>query len=89
MYFEDVKKDEPVRGYTADVRHGFLQRALPLIVLFCMTLIPLPASAYWDPGVGSILWQMIAALLLGAVYTMKVYWYRLKSFFSGKKPEPK
>ena len=89
MYSKDIKKEAPVCDHTADVRHGFSRKALPLIVLFCMTLIPLPASAYWDPGVGSILWQMIAALLLGAVYTVKVYWYRLKSYFSGKKPEPK
>ncbi len=64
-------------------------RAIPLIVLFCLTVIPIPVSAYWDPGVGSILWQMIAALLLGAVYTVKIYWHRLKSYFSGKKPEAK
>ncbi len=70
-------------------RSGISLKMLPLILLFCATLIPIPASAYWDPGVGSILWQMIAALLLGVAYTMRVYWYRLKSFFSKKRPEEK
>ncbi|MCX6693092.1 MAG: hypothetical protein NT074_00850 [Methanomicrobiales archaeon] len=59
------------------------------LILFVITLLLLtqPAAAYWDPGVGSILWQMIAAVLLGVGYTMKVYWYRLRAFFAGKKKD--
>lgn len=44
---------------------------------------------YVDPGSGSYLIQVIVAAVLGAAYWVKLYWYRIKSFFSGKKHEPR
>ena len=44
------------------------------------------ASAYLDPGTGSFLFQTVIAVVLGAAFTLKTYWQRVKGFFSGKQP---
>jgi hypothetical protein len=38
------------------------------------------ASAYLDPGTGSLMLQMLIAGVMGALFTMKLYWYRVKAF---------
>jgi hypothetical protein len=47
---------------------------------------------YLDPGSGSLLIQLIAAGLLGGIgILLKVFWGRIKAFFTGKKyipPQP-
>ncbi len=46
--------------------------------------------AYLDPGSGSILIQLLAAAALGAAFAARIYWKKIKAFFSGKKnPEEK
>lgn len=37
---------------------------------------------YLDPGSGSYIFQVIIAALVGAAFLIKVYWGRLKVFFS-------
>lgn len=39
--------------------------------------------AYLDPGSGSYIIQMIVAAALGGAYTIKLYWYKIKSIFTG------
>jgi hypothetical protein len=49
-----------------------------------------PAFAYLDPGTGSILIQGLIAAIVGGLFALKTYWYRLKGFFrrdSGKEEE--
>jgi len=58
-----------------------------LFVFFLITVIPQPVSAYLDPGFGSMVWQMIAAVAFGAAFTMKIYWQKIKSFFSNSKKD--
>lgn len=41
--------------------------------------------AYLDPGSGSILVQLLVAAGLGAAFAVRVYWKKLKAFFTGKK----
>lgn len=41
---------------------------------------------YIDPGSSSMIIQMIVAGALGAVFFIKNGWYKIKSFFTGKKP---
>ena len=60
-----------------------------LIILFLllgMSLIsnsPFPnASAYIDPGTGSIIVQMIIGGLVGVGIAIKVFWYRIKTALS-------
>lgn len=40
------------------------------------------AHAYIDPGSGSYILQLIIAGLLGAAFAVKIYWKRIKTFFS-------
>ena len=53
------------------------------VLLICV--IPQPVSAYLDPGFGSMVWQMIAAVVFAAAFTVKIYWQKLKNFFSRSK----
>ena len=48
-------------------------------------LWPSEALAYLDGGTGSIVLQAIIAALAGGIFYIKVYWKRVKSFFSRKK----
>jgi len=42
---------------------------------------------YIDPGSGSYLIQAIIAAILGGVFYFKQFWWKIKSFFGGKKKE--
>lgn len=35
---------------------------------------------YIDPGSGSMLFQLLIAGVLGALYSIKVFWVRIKAF---------
>jgi hypothetical protein len=55
-----------------------------------MNLIAIPTFAapvlYLDPGSGSFLIQLLLAAVLGIGVAGKIYWAKIKSFFTGKKP---
>jgi hypothetical protein len=57
------------------------------IALFVLSFLPLPAMAYLDPGTGSIILQGAIAGIAVAWFTIKIYWYKLASFFGKKPPE--
>ena len=42
------------------------------------------AHAYLDPGTGSILLQGLLAAIAGSLVAVKLYWAKIKSFFSSK-----
>ena len=54
---------------------GWLTRSIPGI-------LARPAS-YLDPGSGSYLLQLLIAGALGAAFAVRLYWTRIKGFFSG------
>jgi hypothetical protein len=57
----------------------------PKILFFAVILIfviPQPASAYLDPSFGSMVWQMVIAVGFGVVFTFKIYWQKIKNYFS-------
>lgn len=39
--------------------------------------------AYLDPGTGSIIFQVIIAVLCGGLFVIKLFWRRIKTFFKG------
>lgn len=41
-----------------------------------------PAYAYLDPGTGSIILQMLLGGVAGGLVVMKLYWARIKDWFS-------
>lgn len=54
-----------------------------------MLLASTPALAYLDPGTGSMILQGIIAGIAAVSFTLKIYWYRIKGFFtrSGSNPD--
>ena len=53
------------------------------ITAFALLLIAsTPARAYIDPGSGSYMFQLAVAGILAAVFSVKMYWRRLKTFVS-------
>lgn len=42
---------------------------------------PSEALAYLDPGTGSYAFQILIAFIVGAVFSLKVYWKKIKSAF--------
>ena len=44
-------------------------------------LIAQPTYAYLDPGSGSFILQIVLGVVLGGLFTIKVYWQKVKTFF--------
>ena len=42
--------------------------------------------AYLDPGTGSVVIQAVVGSLLGAMLVIKLYWRKIISFLTGRKP---
>lgn len=58
------------------------------LVFLLVFIIPHPVSAYLDPGFASMVWQMIAAMVFAVAFTIKIYWQKIKNFFSREKSNP-
>lgn len=62
-------------------------RACLVLALSILTLsflfFPANAYAYLDPGTGSYLLQLALAALVGALFAVRLFWGRIKSFFQG------
>jgi len=62
-----------------------MKSKLLLITVVLIFVLPQRVSAYLDPGFGSMVWQMIAAVAFGAAFAVKIYWQKIKNFFSRPK----
>ena len=53
------------------------------MIFFILLLLAMPfsASAYLDPGTMSMIVHAIVGGIVGAVYTIRVFWSTLKNFF--------
>jgi hypothetical protein len=60
-----------------------LPQALAVAVAFLLILVE-DARAYLDPGTGSFIFQTLVAMMVGAAFTVKMYWQRLKGIFGRK-----
>jgi hypothetical protein len=45
------------------------------------------ADAYIDPGSGSYILQLLIATFFGALFALKMYWKKMKSYFGGNPKE--
>jgi len=54
-----------------------------LSAILAALLFPSAARAYVDPGTGSYFLQILIAGMLGAAFTVKLYWRKIKSFLTG------
>jgi len=57
-------------------------------IYFALALFATPTlvHAYIDPGTGSLLIQGLIALVVGALFTLKTWWHRLRSLFARRPP---
>ncbi len=44
-------------------------------------MFPQVSYAYLDPGTGSYIFQLILAAFVGAAFTIKIYWAKIKTVF--------
>jgi len=51
-------------------------------VLLLLSFSSVPAYAYIDPGTGSLIIQGLIGAIAAAGVVLKLYWYKLKAFFS-------
>jgi membrane protease YdiL (CAAX protease family) len=51
------------------------------VITGLLLLTPGQAHAYLDPGSGSYIFQLLLAALVGALFAIRIYWGRIKSFF--------
>jgi hypothetical protein len=58
----------------------FIKKYIFLLIVFLFYANS--AQAYLDPGTGSFILQMLVAGLLGGLFTLKIYWRKIKSFFT-------
>ena len=63
------------------IRFGTQQVWLAAIVALVLAH-PAPAEAYLDPGTGSMLLQAAAAAFIGGLFTLKLYWRRVKAYLA-------
>ena len=56
------------------------------INLFCL-IITKDAFSYLDPGTGSYIIQILAAVLFGSIFMIKIFWSKIKLFFKGGKKD--
>ena len=52
-----------------------------IITLTLIFVLCFPAYAYLDPGTGSYFLQIIIATVVGAMYAIKHFWYKIKLFY--------
>lgn len=55
--------------------------AVFILTLICLLGGAPDANAYFDPGTGSMVLQLLMAGILGFLFTLKTYWGKLKDFF--------
>ena len=58
---------------------------IALMVMACLSMAS-PASAYLDPGTGSMLVSAVIGVAAALGLGLKMFWYRLVGFFRGKRP---
>lgn len=56
-----------------------------LFLLLAFFFFPATASAYLDPGTGSMVVQVIIATVAGVLYALKIYWRRIFGIFRRKR----
>jgi len=56
---------------------------LAVLVLFIHFISSTQARSYLDPGTGSYIFQLLLVFLIGGLFTIKLYWRKIRLFFAG------
>ena len=59
------------------------------ILVMSSLILSLPAYGYIDPGTGSLIIQSIIGAIAAVGVTLKIYWHKIKVFFSGRGKDQK
>jgi hypothetical protein len=61
-----------------------MRRCLHFTAILVLLILVLSqrAYAYIDPGTGSYMFQMMIAFLVGALFSIKLFWKKIKSHFT-------
>ena len=75
-------------GSRRPAKRNAMNRLPSQTILLCAALMGyMPvASAYLDPGTGSMIVSAIVGLFATAVLAIKTYWYKIKRMLTGKRP---
>ncbi|HIG42418.1 MAG TPA: hypothetical protein EYQ14_18030 [Gammaproteobacteria bacterium] len=60
---------------------------LRLFTLALLFFSPTICFAYLDPGTGSLIIQGVIAAIAAAGMTIRLYWYRIRAWYSRNDPE--
>jgi hypothetical protein len=63
-----------------------MKKCRPSIIALCASLVGYApvASAYLDPGTGSMILSAIIGLFATAALAIKTYWYKIKRLLTGR-----
>ena len=53
-----------------------------ILAMLLVFVVASPAHAYLDPGTGSQIFQILLAVFVGGLFSLKVFWGRIKEYFS-------
>jgi hypothetical protein len=51
-----------------------------ILTIVVQALLLQNAFAYLDPGTGSYIFQVLVAAVIGGLFTIKIYWRKIKDF---------
>ena len=63
------------------MKHRATLGAVFLVLIVTLFFFPVQAHAYLDPGTGSYFIQIALAVLVGALFAVRLFWGRIKAFF--------
>ena len=66
-----------------------MNKIIPAVFVTLIGFWVQPAMAYIDPGSGSAIMTALVGFFIAIGLTIKTYWYKLKSLFTGKASDPK
>jgi hypothetical protein len=64
------------------MRKSILRETFLATSMYSFFVFPGTAFAYLDPGTGSYILQLLIGFLFGALFMMKIFWNKIKGFFS-------
>lgn len=70
--------------YLNNKRVGIATKLIGILILLSFFQITFPKRvfAYIDPGTGSYIIQILIATLLGVLFSIKLFWQRIRKFFT-------
>jgi hypothetical protein len=66
-----------------------MRAVLALALLSLLAAVPSAHAGYLDPGAGSYMLQLLIASLVGALYTLKLYYHRIRAYLRGPRGRDK